>query len=319
MTSASDNAFIQGWSYYPKFRRIDDIGRDPFESYVFSMLPHDGSPALPPSDYIWLSLMAWCPNAEAAIFEEGVVLRLPKYHGDNIWLTSFCGASVPPTLLDELSTNAALGGRLHYVPEWTIHASNLGAVGARVVRDEDNDDYVYDVEEQLAAFGHRFEQIRHERNLLARKGRSFRTTVVLDINTATGILTGVFDTWLEAARSNGKLIDLEDERRAFSRLLSRKDLERCSTIILEIDEVVAGFTINEVLPDGTAVCHFTKAIDRSPGVWQLLRMHTFEHLASLGVRYWNFEQDLGVPGLRVPKLRDRPVCMVPKYVVEIAQ
>jgi mycobactin lysine-N-oxygenase len=305
----------RGWTTYPAFRRVEEIGRDEYERVLFGSVPPDDPQAMVPSDYLWLSLMAWCPDAEAAEVDGGFCLRMPTYHGDE-WLTALVGRHVSADSVAVLLADPTLGGRLHFVPAWL--ATPLADDPRLVVEpDRDNFDYILDVAEQVSAEGPRFREVRRRR-------RSFQRNFVnasFDCAPLSPELTvglhAVFSSWA-TTRNLDREEDVADERAAFARLLGRQDLERCLVGLVREDEVLSGFELVEVLPDGTAVSHFMKAARRVYGAGVAVMDAVCHVMTDLGVHRLNIEQDLGVPGLRTRKLMDKPAFLLEKYVVSAA-
>lgn len=304
---------VTGWTDYPTFRRVEEIGRDEYEALLFSCPPPEDPQGMVPSDYLWLSLMAWCPEAEAARIGDGFCLRMPAYHGDT-WLTALIAHSASVEAAETLLADPDVGASLHFVPKWL--ACSLGAEARlSVTADRDNFDYIRDVSAFVAASGPEFGQIRRERARYSRAHPEAQCCEARDW--CPDDLLNVFDQWT-AMRDRGSDSDAFDERVGVARLLQREDLDRCLVVLTHVDGVPVGFAVAEVQRDGSSVGHFQKMATRESGAWQHQDLAVFEALASRGVELHNFEQDLGVPGLRARKLQDRPAFLLEKYVVTLA-
>lgn len=302
----------RGWTAYPTFRRVEEIGREPYEELLFRCLPSSLPQAVVPSDYLWLSLLSWCPDAEAAVVDGGFCLRMAAYHGDG-WVTALLGKDVPAEVVVRLLSDPALGGRLHFVPEWLVSAL---ADDPRIVIEPDRDhfDYILDVEEQVAAEGAMFREARRKRRsyLRSHPHAAVRCQSLGEVSAAS--IVEVFDSWA-SLRKDDEVGASGDERLALGRLLSRQDLDRCLVATLHEGTVLTGFEIGEILPDGTAVSHFMKTSDRVNGACDVLGDALRRALAERGVRLFNIEQDLGVAGLRHRKLMEKPAFLLEKYVL----
>jgi hypothetical protein len=257
--------------------------------------------------------MSWCPEAEAARFEDGLVLRLPEYHGDG-WLTALIGTGISGAAVHELLADPAVGGSLHYVPKWLAERFENDPQ-LSVTPDRDNFDYVRDVDEQIAADDSPFGRIRRNRNRFRRDNPAAETMVSA---WRADDLLGVFDAWA-TMRGRTTEADALDERAGIERLLMRRDLNRCFVVLLTIDGVLSGFAIEEIQPDGTAIGHFQKLTTRALGAWQVVEEAVFTALAERSVKYQNEEQDLGVPGLRQRKQEGQPAFLLEKYLVTLAE
>jgi hypothetical protein len=63
-----------------------------------------------------------------------------------------------------------------------------------------------------------------------------------------------------------------------------------------------GFTINELLPDDFYMGHFGFTAPGQPGLSELLELETAKVMTAHGCNRMNFQEDLGVEGLRNLKL-----------------
>lgn len=78
---------------------------------------------------------------------------------------------------------------------------------------------------------------------------------------------------------------------------------------------LVGFTINETLHSGYYMGHFGKADPDIPGLSAHLESQTARVMAELGCSFMNYQQDLGIPGLRKHKESWHPVSRLHKYTV----
>ena len=82
-----------------------------------------------------------------------------------------------------------------------------------------------------------------------------------------------------------------------------------------MDQVLVGFSIIEVAHDGYGFIQFEKADTTFVGVFQYLKRETARVLQAAGCRFINYEQDLGIAGIRKAKLSYHPVYMLKKFAV----
>ena len=88
------------------------------------------------------------------------------------------------------------------------------------------------------------------------------------------------------------------------------------TMVTEEDRNLA-FSIEELLPNGYCMGHFWKADIGRSGIYNFL-LHTIaEYLRTQDIEWWNFEQDLGIEGLRRSKMSFSPVNFRKKYKVSL--
>jgi hypothetical protein len=304
-----------GWSDYPMFRRVEEIGRDDYERMLFGCVPPDDPEGMMPSDYIWLSLMAWCPLAEAARVGDGLLLRLPRYHGGG-WVAALIARTVSTGRVRDLLGNADIDGSLHYVPRWLARSLSVDPA-LSIQPDRDNFDYVHEVGEQRAAVGSRFREARRRRRQFLRDHPGAVTRCRDDVRSCEPDALGVVDGWARD-RSENESQEIAGERTAIRRLLSRDDLGRALIVLLEVEAECLGFAIAEIQPDQTAVVHFMKTVGRAHGATEVLQEALATALTDRGAVFLNIEQDLGVPGLRRRKLEENPAFLLEKYVVSLS-
>ena len=79
-----------------------------------------------------------------------------------------------------------------------------------------------------------------------------------------------------------------------------------------------GFTINEVVQDHYYMGHFGKTNPDYPGLAVVLESETAKIMVSLGCKYMNYQQDLGLEGLRRHKSSWHPTALLRKFTLHHA-
>jgi hypothetical protein len=117
----------------------------------------------------------------------------------------------------------------------------------------------------------------------------------------------VFDDW-----ARGREAAATVERRALLRCLEAAAIaDLCCATVVAPDGVLA-FALLAPQPDGWAVCPFAKMRPSCPDVGRLLWRALLELSEARGFRWVNYEQDLGLPGLRQNKMSLRPARLLEK-------
>jgi len=276
---------------------------------------------LPPtetsSDYQWLSLRTWNPEARLSTLDGALVVAFRGYHDLDDRFYGFVGgtdADEVATVLLADSERRGWGTTLRLVPDSV--AVRLGD-GFEVVEDRDNFDYVYCPADVVELEGSRHRMSRKHRNHFAAHHEGRWTTTTLSATDADwSRMIGLTEEWAEATPDLGAALD---EIKALIRCAESLRLvqDHVDLVItsLEVDATVVGFDITELTPAGWALNHFRHTPHDLVGSHVTLRCAVADHLRSIGVPLWNAEQDLGVEGLRARKLRDRPDHFVKKYDV----
>lgn len=271
------------------------------------------------SDYQWLSLRTWNPEARLSVLDGALVVAFRGYHDPDERFYGFVGGHdadrVAGALLEE-SVRRGWGPRLRLVPD-----SVVARLGDALVVDEDRDnfDYVYRPVDAVQLEGSQHRMSRKHRNHFAadHDGRwCTRSTTATDADWSRMI--GLTEQWAEGTPDlNAALDEIKALMRCSDSVRLAHDHLDLVITSLEVDGCIVGFDITEVVDDTWALNHFRHTPHELVGSHVTLRRAVAVHLQSIGVTLWNAEQDLGVVGLRARKLRDRPDGFVKKYDVAL--
>lgn len=268
----------------------------------------------PYSDVHFASCFAWDADSEArwTTLNGNLVMQLPDY-ATREPVTVLAGADRAAESALILLSHPDIEA-LSLVPECV--AAELRDEPSLIVKpDRDNFDYVYDIAAGVSMEGKRWSQIRTKRNRFRRDhpDAEILTTQGSD-NTDRRLheeLLRVFDVW-----ANGPVAeDPTPERAATANLLRHAGHFDLQIVRVRIDGQTVGFNVTEILPDGWACGHFEKADRDIAGLYAELRIQTFIALMSRGAGQVNWEQDLGITGLRTYKTWWHPSRMLQKHTV----
>ena len=81
-------------------------------------------------------------------------------------------------------------------------------------------------------------------------------------------------------------------------LVDQSRVHEFVTVGALLEGALACFTINEAIHDGYYMAHFGKCDPQRRGLSDLLESETARLMRDLGCSQMNFQQDLGLPGLR---------------------
>ena len=123
----------------------------------------------------------------------------------------------------------------------------------------------------------------------------------------------LFGTW----RTNKKLDEAEtlNEWKAFQRIFKASHHNNLVCIGILINGEIVVFVVNELLPNDYTVIHFEKADEKYIGIYSCLMLENAKILSGIGKKFVNFEQDLGIEGLRLGKRAFQPVHFLKKYTL----
>ena len=267
----------------------------------------------PYSDFDFASLFCWNVDSrvEWSLLGEILVVRFAEYRTGSPALSLIGNRDLDRAVntLMKYADSEGLPRRLNLVPE--IVASGLDSRRWDIKEEADHHDYILDTD--LVARSWR--KLRQRSNNFWRRHPTCETStsyLAEDRRTRDASLV-LFDNWLR-----GRPITQHDkERSAFERALHfAPELDLIATGIWSGNRLVS-LGILENLNNGWAIAHFSKAdtVFDSDGYAALNRV-VCQNLISVGVRFLNIEQDLGLPGLRTSKVRLHPVSFLKKFSVE---
>lgn len=296
---------------FPIFRRLEIGDRAAIEEITRSFPPY--------SDFGFTSLWSWDIDETCAISMLGanLVVRFKEYGSDAHFL-SFLGqdavVETAGTLLDH-ARQEGLQTQLKLVPDAAIVADDRLWERFSVTLDRDNFDYLHAV----AAWAHLLHPgFREHRRKVARL-RERASLAVRPLDPAApdcqDAMIQLFHRWA-AQKPPLPGEDRQHELTAIRRLFALAGCGRLAARGVYDGERLVGFSIWEGLPGGeTAVIHFQKADREYRGLSSWQAQDVGRVLQARGYRLINFEQDLGVAGLRAYKRSLQPCRFLRKYVI----
>lgn len=272
----------------------------------------------PYSDYNFVSL--WCYNTkdsiEISILNENLVIKFLDYFGIEHFYSFLGNKRVEETIgrLLARSRGNNTAKELILIPEINLLSEKKVFKNFLVTEDESNFDYILSVGEISCLSGNKFGPKRNFVNRFI-KNHPQASVKIFNINDPKlqKQIEEIFYLWEKQA--DKQISETENELIAIQRLLKSSFNFNliCTGIFIE-DELIA-FSIDEILKDGYAMIHFEKADTAYIGILQHLKQQTAKHLDKFGCKYINYEQDLGIEGLRKAKKSWQPIAYLKKYKI----
>ena len=296
---------------FPAFKNIEISDEKDITAFVENA-------ALPPySDFCFVNMWIWNTAGKLMISQlHGNLVVLFSDYASGVPLLSFIGKSelgkTASQLLQFLDKNH-LPPQLKLIPKEI--ADELTEGGFKVEPDEDSHDYVYLVE-NLADMDkwHKSTKSKNIRRFI-KKNPGYKVVHVSLDELPAEELKALFWKWSDN-KGISNVCEL-NEYKAFERLL-QIDHKNIKIVLLYMSEKLVGFTVYERVPDGEfALSRFAKAdvtIDAS--IYDILNWEEAKVLKREKIVYYNWEQDLGIPGLRYSKEKYRPILRLKKFTVE---
>jgi len=268
----------------------------------------------PYSDFTFVNLFTWSLEGctEVAIHNGNLVVRLPDYiSGEMIY--SLLGNTKVDESVEAIFT---LTDHLSLVPEVVI-ASMSRSSDYVITEDRNSDDYIYEISALSNMQGLDFKKKRNKVNRFVRAyGDAITAETINDVDAYTAQeIRVLFEDWARACGKNRA--EYKAEQMAIDRLLLNLDELHLEIMIVRIYDKIRAFSINEILTNGYAVCHFEKALPVHEDLYAFIIHYTAQVLDTHGVKKVNWEQDLGLPGLRQAKTSYKPIGFLRKYSIAL--
>lgn len=267
----------------------------------------------PYSDFDFASLWSWnvTDSVEWCVHRGNLVVSLGDYTTGKPLLSMLGDSQVNDAVEDLLSFLAARHRApcLSLIPETT--AARVDITRFQVEPDIDSFDYVYDVDNHVGYTGPEFANHRRRvRTFAKRYGAHEARLLKCGDPITTREIEGLWKRWEEHAAH-----PLPAEFAACRRFLSVADRFDCLATGIYLDGRLVAFDITALDGRQCGNLLFTKGDLELKGIYSVLRHEVAKRLRQVGCRQINFEQDLGLPGLRLSKRSFRPVAYLKKFRV----
>jgi hypothetical protein len=295
---------------YPRFVGIDLFVRDELVDFT------NRFPAY--SDFNFVNLFCWNHDSAMAVswLNGNLVIRFRDYVTNETFY-SFIGDSLLVLTAQTLLQTATQVGHMNYlklIPE--ICAQQLlTSQKFTISEDEDNHDYLLSIPTLSTIQGGKQAHTREQVNRFVREHGALTEFYELDLNRPgkKDTLCKIFETREGIKQDN----DEDNELQAFLKLLDQASLFDLHTFGVLVAGELKAFIICEISSGNPVIAHFWKADTELRGIYHFLLHNVAKVLDQLGHSLLNFEQDLGIPGLRAAKQYLRPVGYLKKYTVAL--
>jgi hypothetical protein len=296
--------------FFPTFKNVDldDL-------YILQEIT---SPFAPYSDFNFVSLFTWNINKTASysILNNHLIIRLVDYtdSSKNIFSVFGLGDDIIPSLR-ELFNHPEINS-LSLVPHITIsdikkydtHGSYL------VTPDRDNFDYVYELPKLVSMESSEYRKLRrsisnfHTKNNLSVEVKQIELNNQLSLDS----ILSLTKKWRDIRGRSYREASLEYF--AIRRALRHAAHIPISIFTAQSEGEIVAFAIIEK-QGSHAILHFEKARTEYIGLASYFKTELAKILVDEGVSHLNYEQDLGITGLREYKMSLNPATYLKKYTV----
>ena len=295
---------------FPNISRLKLHHQNDIEKHIVQFHPY--------SDYNFTSM--WAYNTEEIIevfwLNKNLVVMFQDYI-DSKPFYSFLGTNqINKTIesLLNLSNQNNLPLKLKLIPEVVVKHKEKVTDIFSVKEDPDNFDYILSVQEIAELKGKKYYD---KRNLINRFKRLYSGYVVknIDLNNKS-IQKEIFELFLlwstQAKRTQE---DYQTELEAIKRFLTFANQLHFYGIGIYFKNKMIGFSTYELIHADYSIMSFEKGDRTFEGIYSVLNNEVAKHLSILKKKYINYEQDLGIPGLKKAKSLWRPIFYLKKYII----
>lgn len=292
---------------FPNFKKIELTDKKDVEKFTSKFPPY--------SDFNFINMWAWDIKNEMRIstLNDNLVVRFTDYiTGENFY--SFLGknkANETVEKLLEFSKKKNLKPILKFIPEEVIN--NLIGIDFHTLLNRDEYDYIY----SISHLAHMNNWTKHSSG---KNIRSFIKKFPHYIVKHTSIKEIKKNEYIEMFKKWVENKDIEDylklnEYEALERIF-KTNQDNLKVVSIYINDVLVGFTIHETLSSDYAISHFAKVNkNHHRSIGDILNWEEAKILDTRGVKYINWEQDLGISGLRKSKEKYKPSFFLKKFTI----
>jgi hypothetical protein len=302
MTSAKTHEAIPK---YPTFAVLDVSHQQAITTITKQFEPY--------SDFNFTSLLSWnTDNAtEVSLLHGNLVIKMNDYITDEPCLTILGNKNTN----DSINKLLQLGIQIKFVPEVVVENTNPSK-DFNFEEDRDQFDYIYDLDTQSQLAGGDFKIKRNKINKFKTTyGQSLAIKTIDFTNTSAH--HDIHEIFWEWAKVRNKPKDeTQTEYKAICRLLEFSKYLDLYGLLIYVDELPVAFSINEKLSGHYGICHFQKSVIKYEHLDVFLTNVIAKDLFNIGCKYVNWEQDLGLPGLRKLKKEYHPDYYLKKYLIK---
>lgn len=293
---------------FPEFKKLEWGDREAVQQFTSNFQPY--------SDFNFVSMWAWNTREKMMLSQlHGNLILLFYDYITELPFLSFIGTNKVSDTVHSLLDHSILHyseSRLKLIPEEV--AAHLCESEFNIASDVDSHDYIVPI-----TYLSTISSLPRSSDHAARNCKRFLNTYPGHSVKACTIEDCRKDEYIELFKRWAKIKNLDhwelNEYSAFEKFIENKDSNNNIVSLHDGDKIMA-FATYEILPQKYAICHFAKADRDYSGVYDGLFFTVAKILRELGIEYWNFEQDLGIPGLRQSKMKYKPEFFLKKFIIE---
>jgi hypothetical protein len=273
------------------------------------------------SDFTFSNVWSWDLENKCKIsyLNSNLVILFTDYYENKDFLSFIGNTMVVETIqiLLAFAKESNISSKLGFMPK--AAAIIASAESSLIVTEQrDNFDYIYSTDKISTYAGKLHKNKRGLANKFTRDFPNHRFAIE-DYNNPTiqNELRKIFKLKNNSDSDTGESSHLSLEASSFERFLNIScDLDLILTC-LYINDVMAGFSLDETFSDNTALSHFCKVNYNYMGIYEFQNKHIAKYLHDRNIHSWNWVEDLGIKNLRKSKMSYRPKKLLRTYSISL--
>ena len=184
-----------------------------------------------------------------------------------------------------------------------------------VIDCRENYEYIFKTEKIANLSGSAFQS---KRNLIHKLEKEYEGGIVskrID-NDDIEKIKYFYENWVDE-KEHGVIELFENEKKEFSIAIDNYEKLELEGIVIYINGEIAGFNFGSIINDTTYDGMIQKGNVSFNGIYELLNRETAKLILNK-CEYMNFEEDLGIEGLRSAKMHYQPDVLLEKYIAKEA-
>lgn len=294
---------------FPEFKKLELSDQSDIEKITSKYQPY--------SDFNFQSLWSWnvFDTSQVSILNENLVVIYKDHITQETELTYLGSSNVNDTLdkLFNFMEKSSINFKNCKFPEISISKIDFKKFFIEI--DLDFCEYIYDINKLSSYERSEYIKKRGKVNTFVKNNKQAGVKKLnLNSDEIGKDLLLLNDKWIDNRSKKVHDDKAKNEPIALKRFLDAKFKNSIGVGVYNNNELI-GFSLATTEANKYAISHFTKADTSYVGVYEFLMRESARVLEELGCHYLNYQEDLGLDGLRVAKHSYRPIGFLRKYKI----
>ncbi len=295
---------------FPKFKKLELSDHKEVELFTCKYPPY--------SDFNFEILWTWDidNSVEISKYNQNLIIRLKDPFTDKVQLSFLGNNKINETLagLFDHFEDESPDPQLSLVPEDCLKDIDFNSYFIEI--DLNSCDYIYDLKHLAEYLGRDYMKKRGKSNSFARNYPNAEVKV-LDLKSKSHVeeILGLNDSWVENKAKNSDALLTDKELRAINRFINAH-FDKTLVIGIYVESKLIACSIFTFHGNDYVISHFTKANVSYKGVYEYLIQKSANILKDLEYSFLNYQEDMGLEGLRMAKNSYKPMKFLKKYFVK---